>query len=157
MWGALIRVGARYAFFRRWKNTLILIGGVLLCAITAFLIDAKMYLSAFFIGVLAAAVMISLALHYLRERRAIRDRERQKAAQAVKRAAAAEARSEKIGRVKATAAGMAKGMTGTAAGIAKGVAGSAAGAVNVAKTRYSGARDRLGSWRSKPERDEPKA
>ena len=145
MWGALISVGARYAFFRRWKNTFILVGGVLLCAITAFLIDAKMYLSAGFIGILAAAVMIGLAGHYLRERRAIRERERRKLEQAAKRAAASEARSERIDKVKATASGMAKG-----------VSGSAAGFVNVAKTGFSGARDRLGSWRSKPDKDEPK-
>ena len=157
MWGALISFGARYAFFRKWKNTIILVVGVLLCALTSFLIDAKMWLSAFFIGILAVAVMISLAVHYLRERRALRGRERQKAEQAARRVAAAEARSEKIEKVKATAAGMAKGMTGTAAGMAKGVAGSAAGVVNVAKTGYSGARDRLGAWRNKPESDEPKA
>lgn len=98
MWGALVSVGARYAFFRRWKNTIILVGGVLLCAITAFLIDAKMYLSASFIGILAAAVMLGLARHSLRERREVRERERRKLEQAAKRAAAAEARSEGLTR-----------------------------------------------------------
>lgn len=138
MWGAIIRVGARYAFFRRWKNTIIFVGGVLLCAITAFLIDAKMYLSAGFIGILATAVMIWLAAHYLRERREIRERERQKLEQAAKRGAAAEARSEKINKVKTTAAEVAKGVRGRAAGLG-----------NVAKTGFSGARDRFGSWRKK--------
>lgn len=72
MWGAIIRLGARYAFFRRWKNTLIFAGGILLCAITVFLIDAKMYYSAGFIGILAVAVMCWIAAHSLRERREIR-------------------------------------------------------------------------------------
>ena len=139
MWGALIKVGARYAFFRRWKNTLILIGWVALCAVTVFLIDAKMYLSAGFIGVLATVVMFGLALHYVRERRALQERERLKREQAAKRAAAAEARSEKIDKMKTAAAE-----------VAKGAVGGAAGFVNVAKTGISEARDRLGSWR-KPE------
>lgn len=146
MWGALIRVGARYAFFRRWKNTFIFVGGVLLCALTAFLIDAKMYLSAGFIGILAAAVMLGLAGHYLRERREVRERERRKLERAAKRTAGAEARSERIHKIRTTAAG-----------VAKGVSGSAAGFVNVAKTGFSGARNKLGSWRNKRERGEPKS
>jgi hypothetical protein len=145
MWGALIRVGARYAFFRRWKNTIILVAGVLLCAITALLIDAKMYLSAGFIGILAVAVMLGLAAHYLRERREVRENERRKLEQAAKRAAAAEARSERMDKLRATATG-----------VAKGVSGSAAGFVNVAKTGFSDTRDKFDSWRNKAGRDGPK-
>ena len=143
MWGALISVGARYAFFRRWKNTFIFVGGVLLCAVTAFLIDAKMYLSAGFIGILAAAVMLGFAAHYLRERREIQERERRKLEKSAKRAAASEARSERIDKVRTTAAE-----------VAKGVGGRAAGFVNVAKPGFSGARDKLGSWHNKGRRAE---
>jgi hypothetical protein len=138
MWGAIIRVGARYAFFRRWKNTIIFIGTVLLCAITVFLVDAKMYLSASFIGILAAAAILWLAAHYLRERSEIRKRERRKLEQAAKREAAAEARGERIDKMKTTAAEMVKG--------------TAAGFVDVAKTGFSGARSKLGSWRNKPDK-----
>ena len=138
MWGALFNLGARYAFFRRWKNAIVFAGGVLLCAVAAFLIDAEKYLSAGFIGVLAAALLLSFAAHYLREQRAIRERERQKREKIAKRAAAAGARSEKIERVKATAAGVAKGVSGRATSFA-----------NVAKTGFAGARDKLGSWRNK--------
>jgi hypothetical protein len=145
MWGALVRIGARYAFFRRWKNTIVFVGGVLLCALTAFLIDAKMYLSGGFIGVFAAGVMLWLASHYLRERREIRERERRKLEEAIKRAAAAKARSEKIDNARTAAAG-----------VVKGVSSSAAGFVNVAQTGFSGARDRLDAWRNKPERSGPK-
>jgi hypothetical protein len=136
MWGALIKVGARYAFFRRWKNTLIFAGGVLLYAITAFLIDSEKYLSAGFVGSLAAVVLIWLAVHYLRERREIRERERRKQEEAAKRAAAADARSEKIKKAKTAVADVAKGVSGKAAGFA-----------SVAKTGLSGARDKFSSWR----------
>lgn len=138
MWGAIIRIGARYAFFRRWKNTFILIGAILLCGITVFLIDAKMYLSAGFAGALAALVVFGVGVHYLQERREIRAREQQKHEQAVKRAAAAAARGEAIDKAKASVAGMAKGVSDGAAGLA-----------GVAKTGFFSARDRLGSLRSK--------
>lgn len=145
MWGALIRVGARYAFFRRWKNTLILVGGMLLCAITAFLIDAKMYLSAGFVGILAATVMVGVVVHYFRERSEMRERERRKLEEAAKRAAAVEARIERIAKLRTTAAE-----------VAKGVSGSAVGFVHVAKSGISEARGKLRSWRNKPQSTAPK-
>jgi len=139
MWGAIIRVGARYAFFRRWKNTIILAGGILLCGVTIFLVDAKLYLSAGLVGIIVAAVMLWIAAHYVRERRAIREREVRQREEASKREAAAAARSEKIDKVKASAAG-----------VAKGVSESAVGLVGAARTGISSARERVGSWRSKP-------
>src|SRR2546430_9216457 len=89
MWGAIIRVGARYAFFRRWKNTIILAGGILLCGVTIFLVDAKLYLSAGFVGIIVAAGMLWIAAHYVRERRAIRGREVPKPGKGPKPGAAA--------------------------------------------------------------------
>jgi hypothetical protein len=145
MWGAVIRIGARYAFFRRWKNTIILVGGILLCGVTVFLIDARMYLSAGFVGALTAVVMFGIAAHYLRERRErreLRERELRKREQEAKRAATAAARNEKIEKAKASATG-----------VAKGVGEGAVGLMGAARTGLSSARDKLGSWRSKP--DEP--
>ncbi|MGB9367814.1 MAG: hypothetical protein WCE79_17560 [Xanthobacteraceae bacterium] len=138
MWGAVIRIGARYAFFRRWKNTIILVGAILLCGVTVFLVDAKMYLSAGFVGALAAIVMFGVASHYIRERREVRERELQKREQAAKRAAAAVARGETINKAKASAVN-----------VAKGVGDGAAGLAGAAKTGFSSARDKLGSWRRK--------
>ena len=140
MWGAVIRIGARYAFFRRWKNTIILVGAIVLCGVTVFLIDAKMYLSAGFVGALAAVVVLGIAAHYFRERRELRERELRKREQDAKRAAAAAARNEKIDKVKASATGMAKG-----------VGEGAVGLISTAKTGLSSARDQLGAWRRKPD------
>lgn len=142
MWGVLIRLGARYAFFRRWKNTFVIGGLIFLCAITAILIDARMYLSAGLLGVLAVAALFALAMYYLRERRESRERERRKLEESARRAAAAEARSEKFEKVKASASEMAKNMGSSAADLA-----------GVAKSGFSDARDRLSSWRSKREPD----
>jgi hypothetical protein len=140
MWGAIIRVGARYAFFRRWKNTFILVGAILLCGITVFLVDAKMYLSAGFVGAVAAIVMFGVAAHYIRERRELRERELQEREQTAKRAAAAAARSEKIDKAKASVVSAARGVGAGAAGLA-----------DTAKTGLSSARDKLGAWRGKPD------
>jgi hypothetical protein len=78
MWAALIRVGARYAFFRRWKNTIFFVGAMTLCGIAALLIDTRMYLSAGFVGVFAVGSAIVIAGHYLRQRREEQERERRK-------------------------------------------------------------------------------
>ena len=138
MWGAMIRLGARYAFFRRWKNTIALCGAALLCATTAVFVDAKMDLTAGIVGILAAVALIALAIHYIRERHETRERERRQLGLAARRAATAEARNEKIEKVKTSAAEMAKGVSTGAAGL-----------MGAAKAGFSDARDRVSSWRNK--------
>ena len=54
MWGALARQIAAYALTRRGKKLLAFIGTMLLCFVTAILLDLQMYISAALSGVLAA-------------------------------------------------------------------------------------------------------
>lgn len=159
MLGALIRVGASYAsrvaFFRKWKNTFLISGCLLLCVVAVIFIDMRMYLTAGLVGLLATAAVIALTMHHFKWRRYIQERARYKLEEAASRAAAAKVRSEKISNVRASAAEIARDVGGKAAGIAssatemaKGMGGNAAG---LAKEGYSGARERLSSWRNKKE------
>ena len=112
----------------------------MLCALTAIFVDAKMYLTAGFVGVLAAAALIAFATHYFQVRRANRVRERKKLEDVARRAAAAEVRSEKVEKMRASATEMAKNVSSGAAGL-----------VDVAKTGLSDAGGRISSWRNKRE------
>ena len=136
MWGALVRNLVLFVLTRRGKKVIAFVGAMLLCFVTALLIDSRLYLTAAFTGVLAAAALIAFLVQHLRQRFEKRERVRQGVAAAARRAAAAEARSEKIDKAKTAVAEAATG-----------VSSSAAQVVDVAKTGLTGARDRLSSWR----------
>ncbi len=138
MWTALVRQIFFFIVTRRGKRIIAFIGAMLLCFITALLIDSKMYLTAGFTGLLAVAALAAFVFQYFRQRTEKRARERQNAEEAVRRTAAAQARSEKFGKAKSTVADAARAATDSAANIA-----------DLAKTGISGARDRLSSWRTK--------
>src|SRR4051794_13777018 len=76
MWAVLLRIGSRYAFFRRWRNVMILSGALALCAIGALLLDTKMYLSAAVVGLVGVILLITFPWQYFRVRRENRERER---------------------------------------------------------------------------------
>jgi hypothetical protein len=138
MWGILIKLGSRYAFFRRWRNTLIGCGIAALCVVTALLYDAKMYLSAGIFGLLAAAALFTFVVQYFYGRRVKREIERRKIEEAERRAAALAIRREKVGRAKESIVGAARGLGDSAVGMA-----------GIARTGFSGARERFGAWRRK--------
>src|SRR3979490_3413038 len=102
MWAALIRNIAIFMFTKRGKKLITLFGAMLLCFITALLLDSRLYLSATVTGILAAATLMAFAVQHFRQRRSEREREQRKVAEAVRRAEAAEARSEKMDRAKAS-------------------------------------------------------
>ncbi len=138
MWTALVRQIVVFLITSRGKRVIAFAGAMLLCFITALLIDSRMYLTAGFTGVLATAALVAFVVQYSRQRTEQRERVRQDAEEAVRRAAAAQARSEKIDKAKSTVADAARTATGSAADIA-----------DLAKTGIAGARDRLSSWRTK--------
>ena len=138
MWTALVRQIVVFFITRRGKRVIAFAGAILLCFITALLIDSRMYLTAGFTGALAAAALIAFIVQYFRQRTEQRERVRQDAEEAVRRAAAAQARSEKFDKAKSTVADAARTATGSAANIA-----------DLARTGIAGARDRLRSWRIK--------
>jgi len=138
MWTALVRQIAFFLITRRGKRIIAFTGAMLLCFITALLIDSRMYLTAGFTGILAVAALVAFVFQYFRQRTEKRGRVRQDAEEAVRRAAAAQTRSEKFDKAKSTVADAARTATGSAANIA-----------DLAKSGIAGARDRLSSWRSK--------
>jgi hypothetical protein len=127
MWGALARQLFAYVLTRRGKKVLAFVGTMLLCFVTALLLDLKLYLTAGFTGLLTLVTLIAWLVQGFKQRRGDRLRERQDAEDAVRRAAAAQARGETIGKAKSTVAG----------------------AVGVAKSGLAGARDTitLRRWR----------
>jgi type II secretory pathway pseudopilin PulG len=160
LWGVLLRIGTRYVFFRRWRNLLILSGALLLCAMAAILLDAKMYLSAGVVGVIGALALITFPLQYFRVRRENRERERRNVVEAARRAEAARIRGEQIDTAKKMVADAARAATSSATNVAdlglratfaaaETATTSAANVAGLAKTGFSGALDRLNSWRKK--------
>jgi len=127
---------------RRWKSTIVLAFGVLLCAIATILVDARMYLSAGFFGFLGVAGLVWFVVPLLRAHRENRERERQRLASGERRVAAAQARSEKIDKAKATVADAARIATRSAARVA-----------DVAKAVVAGAYQRVRFRRGKKERN----
>ena len=107
---------------------------VLLCAIATILVDARMYLSAGFIGFLGAAGLVLFGVHLLRDLREAKGRKRELAA-AERRA---QTRSERIDRAKATVADAARSATSSAAKLA-----------GRAKAEVAGAFKRVRFWRRK--------
>jgi hypothetical protein len=138
MWGALIKQIFAYLITRRGKKALAFVGTMLLCFLTAWLIDLRLYLSAAFAGVLAAAALYAFLVQGFRQRRDKRERERKNLEKAEKRAATAQARSEKINKAKVAVAEAAKGVSSAAADF-----------VDATKTGVRGVGGRLRFWRSK--------
>jgi hypothetical protein len=124
----------------RQRNQLAFGGTILLCFLTVLLIDLQLYLSAGFTGVVAIVGLCALLMRSFRQRKDTRERGRNISLKAEKRAAVAEARSEKINRTKAAVVEAAKGLRSVAADF-----------VDATKTRVRGVRGRLRFWRSKNE------
>ena len=146
MWGALARQIAAYALTRRGKKLLAFIGTMLLCFVTAVLLDLQMYISAGFSGVLAVIALITWITQGFRQRR---EQERRQVETAARREAAAIARGEKIDYAKATVSGAAKTVTGAARSVTSGAAYIAGGTLRVAWKGVTGARDKVFVWRKK--------
>ena len=147
MWGALARQIAAYALTRRGKKLLAFIGTMLLCFVTAILLDLQMYISAGLSGVLAVVALVTWITQGFRQRR---EQERRQVETAARREAAALARGEKIDYAKATVSGAVKSVTSGAAYIA-------GGTVRVAWKGLTGARDRVFVWRKKAPTQPPQS
>lgn len=138
MWGALFRQLAIFLFTRRGKKIAAFIGLMLLGFVTALLLDSKMYLSATFSGAITVVALFALIVQYFRQRARERVRVKRSVEDDVQRAAAAQTRSEKRNRARATVKNVTKAATGKVANIA-----------NRAKTGVVGARNRINAWRNK--------
>jgi hypothetical protein len=147
MWGALARQIAAYALTRRGKKLLAFIGTMLLCFVTAILLDLQMYISAGLSGVLAAVAFVTWVTQGFRQRR---EQERRQVETAARREAAAAARGEKIDYAKATVSGAVRSVTTGAAYIAGGTA-------RVAWKGLTGARDKVFVWRKKTPAQPPQS
>ena len=80
MWGALARQIAAFVLTRRGKKIFAFVGAMLLCFLTAFLIDTRLYLTAGFTGLLAAATLGAWIVQRQRQKQRDRDRKRREAA-----------------------------------------------------------------------------
>ena len=147
MWGALARQIAAYALTRRGKKLLAFIGTMLLCFVTAILLDLQMYISAGLSGVLAAAALVTWITQGLRQRR---EQERRQVETAARREAAVAARGEKIDYAKAT-------VTGAVRTVRSGAAYIAGGTARVAWKGLTGARDKVFVWRRKAPTQPPQS
>jgi hypothetical protein len=125
-----------FAFTIFGRKVIALAGTVILLFATAILLDLKMYISAGLAGVLAFAALIAFFIQYRRQIKANRIRARRQEEAAQKRAAAAQARTDKMGRAKAAVSDTVMGM-----------ASGAAGVVGAAKAGFVDARDRFPSRR----------
>ena len=122
MWSAFVRQFAAYALTRRGKKLFAFVGAMLLIFATTLLFDMHLYLTAGFTGVLALVAVAAWVVQNVKLKRKWRERQQRVAEDAIRRAAKAQARSEKIGRTKAAVGGafnkaaqaMADAVTGTA-------------------------------------------
>jgi hypothetical protein len=96
-------------------------------------LDFHLYISAGLAGALSIVALIAFVVQFFRQRKADREKKQRQAEEAVRRAAAAEARSQKMGKAKSAVSDTVRGMTGSAA--------------DMAKTGFNGARDRVQGWR----------
>jgi uncharacterized protein (DUF58 family) len=113
MW--LIKQMFAYLVTKRGKKAFAFVGTILLCFLTAWLTDLQLYLSAAFTGVLATVALYAFLVQSFRQLKDKRELERRNFEKAEKRAATAEARSEKINKAKVAVAEAAKGVGSTAA------------------------------------------
>ncbi len=136
MWGALVRQLVAYVLTRRGKKVIAFVGTMLLLFVTALLLDTQLYLTAGFTGLLAAATVLSWAVNNIRQRHRDRERERLQLEEALRRAAAAAARGEKMDKARSTFTGAARTVTGGAANV-----------VGAARSGISATRDKLKFWK----------
>jgi Ca2+/Na+ antiporter len=132
MWRAGIRAAMTFAFTIFGRKVIALAGTIILLFATAILLDLKMYISAGLAGVLAFAALIAFFIQYRRQIKANRIRARRQEEAAQKRAAAAQARNQKMDKAKAAVSDTVRGM-----------ASGAAGVVGAAKAGFVDARDRF--------------
>lgn len=135
MWKIFIRSAIAFAFSIFGKTIIAFLIAIILCLATALLVDFRLYSSAGVTGALTVAALVIFVIQYFRQRKIRRERVRRQTEDAIKRAAAAQARSEKMDKAKAAVSDTVKGM-----------ASGAASAVNAAKTGLTGARESL-PWR----------
>src|SRR5262245_4817252 len=116
MWDVLnfgAKLASRYLLPRRWKRYVLLASIVVLAILTALLVDAKLYWTAGLTAVLAVVGLIVLGIQFIRAWQEKTERQRLQAETAARRAAAAQARAEKIEKVR-TSVTEAKGLCGSA-------------------------------------------
>jgi hypothetical protein len=183
MWGLInfgVKLASRYFLPRRWPRYVLIASVVLLSILTALLIDARLYWTAAIAGIFAAAGLVGLGVELILWWRGKAERQRLQAEAAARREASAQARAEKLEKIRTSVAEAAKGLGGSAADLTKSSAAgfsdltknsaaglanvtkssasglasvtkdSAAGLADVTKRGLAGARDRLGAWRNKP-------
>jgi membrane protein implicated in regulation of membrane protease activity len=131
-----IRSTMVFAFSMFGKKVIALGGAALLLFVTALLIDFHLYISAGLAGTLSFVALVAFVVQYFRQKRAERERQEREAEEATRRAAAAQTRSEKMQKAKATVSDTVKGM-----------ATGAAGMVDTAKVGMTNARNRVDGWR----------
>jgi membrane protein implicated in regulation of membrane protease activity len=128
-----IRSGMVFIFSVFGKKVIALAGAILLFFVTALLIDFHLYASAGLAGVLSALALVLFVVQYFRQIKERRERERRRTEDTARRAAAADARGQKMDKAKSVVSDTVRGMTGSAA--------------DMAKTGFNGARDRVQGWR----------
>jgi hypothetical protein len=125
MWGAFARQLFAYVLTRRGKKVLAFVGAMLLCFLTALLVDLHLYLTAGFTGVLAVVALFTWLVQHVKHKRAERARLRHEVDETLRRAAAAAARSETMEKARSSVADAARNMTSGVYGAAKwGVTGT---------------------------------
>jgi uncharacterized membrane protein YccC len=135
MWGAVFRQVFAYLLTRRGKRALAFAGMMLLCFVTALLLDTKLYISASFIGFLAAVLLMMWLAQYWRVRQQDRERQGRRLEAAERRHAAAQVRGEKLDKAKAAVADGARA-----------VGEATASSVGAAKTKITNIRAGLRFW-----------
>src|SRR5581483_963334 len=145
MWAALVRQVAVFLFTKRGKRIMIFLGLAALCFLTALLTDSRMYLTAAVTGAFTAILMIALVAGYFGQRAKQRRRAYNEAEQAVRRAAASQARHQKFGKAKSAVTGAAK----TASDSAIGAVRRAGRGFADAGRGLAGAAHRLTFWRGR--------
>jgi membrane protein implicated in regulation of membrane protease activity len=132
MWRAGIRAAMTLAFSLFGRKVIALVAMVVMLFTSSVLYDLKMYVSGGLAFILSVVALLTFAIQYRRQLARDRVRARQQVEAAERRAAAAGARTEKMGRAKAA------------------VADTVAGAAEAARTGFSGAKDRVQGWRKQP-------
>ncbi len=143
MWGALLRQVVAFVLTKRGKKIITFVAAMALCFVAILLVDLRLYLTAAFTGLLAAATLASWLVQLWRQRRRKHERDQRETEKATRRAANTQARGERIDKAKIAVAGAART-----------VGDGAADVMDVAKTRLSRARDGLRFWRKKRSSDE---
>jgi|ERR1700687_5647486 len=126
------RSAAAFAFSIFGKTIIAFLIAILLCLATALLVDLRMYLSAGVTGTLTLAALVVFVIQFIRQKKIKRERARRQAEEAIRRAAAAQARNQKMEKAKSAVSDTVRGM-----------ASGAAGVVGAAKAGFVDARDRF--------------